>query len=273
MPEPWEKMKHSSPSRYPVPSDPGHRAFTLLELLAVIALITLLIAIALPGLRRAKVVTLRTVCKSNLKQQGVAWHTYLEGNDGLFLQEDNANLDFAGWRGSGYYRLSRPLNPYLDLPKKLRTDPGKCAVRDPGDIGGMVNTPDRRVWDFVGNSYAANIFLIGAPYLKQDMRCPQVFNQINRRRPGLKESSITTTPSLLLLAGDANWPQQWEPSDPEGVAWHGENRKFNMVFMDGHVEWLLIEKDIYGIPGLYTVIPFWNLNSLAMKLLAGQAGK
>jgi prepilin-type processing-associated H-X9-DG protein len=52
-------------------------AFTLVELLTVIAVIALLAAPLLPSLSRAKAAGSRTVCRSNLHQIGLALHMYL----------------------------------------------------------------------------------------------------------------------------------------------------------------------------------------------------
>jgi prepilin-type N-terminal cleavage/methylation domain-containing protein/prepilin-type processing-associated H-X9-DG protein len=60
------------------------KAFTLIELLVVIAIIALLISILLPSLSRARELSKRTVCSSNLRGLGQAMYIYAQDDPGLF---------------------------------------------------------------------------------------------------------------------------------------------------------------------------------------------
>ncbi len=60
------------------------RAFTLIELLTVIAIISVLAAILFPVFARAKASAKQTTCLSNLRQIGAATALYMSDSDGIF---------------------------------------------------------------------------------------------------------------------------------------------------------------------------------------------
>src|ERR1039458_2574869 len=60
------------------------RAFTLLELLVVMAIISLLAALLLPALSRAKQRAGATTCSNNLRQLSLAFVLYCEAHNDTF---------------------------------------------------------------------------------------------------------------------------------------------------------------------------------------------
>ena len=63
----------------------ARRAFTLIELVVVVAIIALLMAILMPALKKARESTRRTVCATQLRGGVQALHSYANDNDGSFI--------------------------------------------------------------------------------------------------------------------------------------------------------------------------------------------
>jgi prepilin-type N-terminal cleavage/methylation domain-containing protein/prepilin-type processing-associated H-X9-DG protein len=250
-------------------------AFTLLEVLVVVAIIALLAALLVPSLSAAQRSAKRVACQANLRQLAVGWHSYLHDSKERFLRGTTANFLFGGKQGTyliPYTKgpVSKPLNKYMSVP--LITYGGAEAFHcpaDPGGDAGSLGSTSRSgpgevavracYFDYYGTSYRTNRILIGPLDLPTSPLepCQGLMAEINRRLPSLTRSQIKNE-SKLLLMGDAGWDQAWNVATIGSVEWHGRPRTHNIAFMDGHVQFLEIPKGQH-VTRDYTVIPFSDL--------------
>lgn len=87
------------------------RIFTLIELLIVVGIIAILAGMLMPALNKARQATLASACRSNLRQQGLAFFSYADDNKGhypVFVQHFNEGESLQPW-------TTLLLNPYLGI--------------------------------------------------------------------------------------------------------------------------------------------------------------
>ena len=109
-------MKRSSFARSSLLIDA--QAFTLVELLAVIAIISVLIALLLPAVQSVREETRKMQCVSNMKQIGIALHNYHDTNKVLpsIMSRGERNLatERDGCLGGKVTSVHSRLLPYLE---------------------------------------------------------------------------------------------------------------------------------------------------------------
>lgn len=106
---------------------PRRNAFTLLELLIVIAVLSLLTAILLPSLQQAKELARESLCLSSMRNIGTLLQYYAQDNRNRFPVPYDPGL-----LRNAYYCWATALGPYLTQdPARIRNDRPMCTTPDP----------------------------------------------------------------------------------------------------------------------------------------------
>jgi len=127
-----------------VPGSARAAAFTLVEMLVVLAIIALLAALLLPVLRNAQEEARATACLGNLHQIGLALQIYVSENNNRLPALRDVPTDPAAAATNTFPALNTALQPQLGNTNVLR-----C----PSDRQG--------IFEITGSSYAWNSLLNG----------------------------------------------------------------------------------------------------------------
>src|SRR5438445_4179650 len=100
-------------------------AFTLLELLCVIAIISILAALLLPALSQARARAQRIQCVSRLRQAGLAFHSFAHDHNGRFPMQSASDSGGPLVTAQNVYRVSGDfyiaVGPFQALAAELVT--------------------------------------------------------------------------------------------------------------------------------------------------------
>lgn len=222
---------------------PRREGFTLLELLAVVLIISVLVSLLCAALNHTKSKALRVACLDNMKQLQFAWQMYtMENNENLPLNQEDptprhpripvVNSSDESWvAGNPKFDATTAnirrgtLYPYVNSVAAYR-----CPL-DQSTVWGQPDLPRTR-------SYSMNAFLGGDPGLQpapkmsfNDLINPRPENTfvfIEEHEESVWNSSFLVAPRSKLSIASLSWLST--PSDRH-------EQGCNITFADGHIEY------------------------------------
>lgn len=204
----------------------GTQAFTLIELLIVIAVIGILLAVLTPALKKAKNAARKLICSSNVRQFGIALNAYTMDHDQR-LPPSSCHLD-----APQQYWL-HVLSHYSDA------DLLYCCPSDTSKEFVDWDRPlEEQDDDLRWSSYAVNSMT--------DPDCP-----LNQGRYNRLDQIPQPRYCVYLCEAPEHWvhedhlhPENWGSIDEvKGqIAWDRHDGRSNYLFTDGHAECLEVEQ-------------------------------
>lgn len=205
------------------------RAFTLVELLVVVATVGVMIGIALPALSSARHGAKRAVCASHLHQLGLAANMYLDGNNEqywpYFTDVPGGRLWWFGYEAGGpaVGATNRPLDKNQSVLAPYVTtvsDQFQCPAFPYNDPAFFPKFDQRSA------SFGYNLRLAGDRRVQYVGRETEVFifaDAVHFDQPGTFNEGhyVLNVPNVAVMSGYGHFRHM-------GAA--------QMVMMDGHVQ-------------------------------------
>jgi prepilin-type N-terminal cleavage/methylation domain-containing protein/prepilin-type processing-associated H-X9-DG protein len=192
------------------------RAFTLVELLVVIAIISILAALLLPALSKAKGTAQAVACRSNLKQWGLATQLYVTDHEDFLPKEGTPNPSNAEVNDPSFHGWYMQLPEQMNLPRYADMLWRTNALADVG----------KTIWICPSNTRRSNGLNLFHYCLNEDV------NGTGSDNVSIRISTIRQTSAVVWLFDSKNLPAVGEQNF---VHTNLHNCGAQFVFLDGHV--------------------------------------
>ncbi len=238
----------------------SQKAFTLVELLIVIAIIAVLITILAPALQIAKRKASVAVCLTNLRKMSSGWNMYQEDNKGRIMSGNDdysgdsteSNGNFAGW--IGIPRRKDGIKLIINQTDPPVTDEDEIRGIELGKLYPYVTEP--KAYQCPSNYINISIYDNTPVFVSYSIPdCLYGYASTGTGSQIKKHSAISfpeTRYNFVEAFEARNWNarhhfvlgEPWNsnnPNYPDGWAWwgpvsinHGDSSDF--AFIDGHAE-------------------------------------
>lgn len=166
-------------------------AFSLVELLVVVAILAMLIGLLLPAVQSARSAARQTQCRSNMRQLGLAVLMFCDSNNGKFPLLAYHNNDDSEQNELQKSWIAT-LQPYLESVDQVRFCP-----EDSDGVEGRIPT---------ATSFAMNGYLRARRQMDTSDLPPAVVEQVRRSARGLVDNFAKlqkTHATILMMEGTA----------------------------------------------------------------------
>jgi len=221
-------------------------AFTVPEMLAVVAVCAIIISMLLPNLMRARKHAQTTICLANVRQLTVAWRTYASEHRGKFAESWQANGGFATGVGTHWYVA---LRPYYGKDKSVLACAAANLRKTPAGSGGNAGTAvdGWKVYTSPASHHGVEADDYGGFGINNWLENPAIVGTgVGGGRPDawfIDRVAISAPHNSVPVLGDGIWPDQGWPResdvmppnfiDPEATGVPGWMRRF---CLDRHFE-------------------------------------
>ncbi len=199
--------------------------FSLVELLVVISTITLLLALLIPLLGKAKSMAMQVRCANNLKQIDVAMRLYVEGNDDTYpCAEDPVSTKpyYWLWMGRGWRSFVKPyigVNVDANNPSVLFCPQDRVAPKK-----------------FESTSYTYSMAFYHSPEQIDAMSSPEDTYK-NPPKSSVPQKPLNVAkPSGKIIIGE--WFSNHSRTKGDDLGWWCWEGSRNHLFVDGQIRFL-----------------------------------
>jgi len=225
-------------------------AFSLSELLIVVAIVAILGAILFPVFTNAREKSRTAQCLSNERQLSTAWLMYAQDNNGRVVP-----WSVSGKSASDAFVWDRLIEPYHKNPTALRCPSGPALVSYTysANVGGASPSPPLRSLNSLKNPAQTPIIADCAGFTegkKNNAGWSYAF-LIPDERGGHQARAINYG---SMVDGSPTGERQWfaPPTDERTKAAMIQADRHrggaNYIFADGHTKWLAFDTDGMGRP-------------------------